>query len=300
MAAAVANAESEALQLWLGRLLILALPVIAVLLLAGPASASKPGSCKDHCGEKSGSCYCDKACLGYGDCCEDFPQECGGTGHEKCGYDDDCDYGEFCKLPYGSCDYHDAKGICTEKCDPHDCGYASDPVCGCDGNTYENSCKANCKGVQVDHYGECKSSGCPGGGGSSETAKAWILWSKHPSDCVECDQFNSSGGYVKLVSNKKDKHFEFVFENLGWKFKCDCSSHKEPIARAIGPRGNLQVTLSDPLPKHSQAKTDDDDAVCKATFDQPKKCDPYGASEDLHVRVDCSERVDAFHLLFLR
>jgi hypothetical protein len=38
---------------------------------------SEKSSCVDRCGGKSaGACYCDEACLGYGDCCADYEASC--------------------------------------------------------------------------------------------------------------------------------------------------------------------------------------------------------------------------------
>ena len=291
------------------RLLLLVLPA-ALLILALPASASEPGSCVGYCGGKSDTCYCDKACVGYGDCCPDFPsacyesKACGTVAGLKCGY------GEFCEFPPGTCYVSDNAGACTATCDPYDCPHVTDPVCGCDGQTYSNSCIAKCEQVQIDHYGACTPPHCDGSGGSSAPAKAWILWRKTSPGpvlgCPKCDRFNSSGGAVKLVSNKSNRRFEFLFEDLGWKFKCDCSSWKGPLARPKGPRGILQLTLAGlssgkPVkPKDDYGKDDDDEVLCTARFAQPAACHPGGASEDLRVKVDCSAPVSAFHLLFLR
>jgi hypothetical protein len=96
----------------------------------------------------------------------------------------------------GSCDYaeEDADDICdsddadddndgvvdTEDCNPLDysssafdcCGVCGgdgstcvcpemyEPVCGVNGQTYQNSCYAACDGVAIDHDGVCIISGC--------------------------------------------------------------------------------------------------------------------------------------------
>jgi hypothetical protein len=40
-------------------------------------SLSAGGSCVGHCGGSAGSCYCDAACVTYGDCCPDACSACG-------------------------------------------------------------------------------------------------------------------------------------------------------------------------------------------------------------------------------
>ncbi|MBL4755452.1 MAG: Kazal-type serine protease inhibitor family protein [Flavobacteriales bacterium] len=36
------------------------------------------------------------------------------------------------------------------------CTHDYDPVCGCDGVTYSNACRASCEGVSSTKKGECK------------------------------------------------------------------------------------------------------------------------------------------------
>jgi hypothetical protein len=100
----------------------------------------------------NGTTY-DNACLadvagvqiaGQGAC---QPQQaCGGPSGTT------CDTGEFCKKAVASC-APDAAGVCTDT--PLSCPTALAPVCGCDGNTYNNACLADAAGVTVNHTGAC-------------------------------------------------------------------------------------------------------------------------------------------------
>ncbi len=39
-----------------------------------------PDSCAGKCGGNTGTCWCDSACVNYGDCCPDKEEKCGGGG----------------------------------------------------------------------------------------------------------------------------------------------------------------------------------------------------------------------------
>ncbi len=115
-------------------------------------------TCEDSCGEKSaGTCWCDDTCSYYGDCCDDkvsvcdAPQEvaCGGWLGDTCGSDQYCHF-EAADI----CGFADASGICQDI--PQACIEIYSPVCGCDGETYSNSCYANASATSVQSLGACE------------------------------------------------------------------------------------------------------------------------------------------------
>ncbi len=75
---------------------------------------------------------------------------CGGLAGRPCGE------GEFCKLDVGEC-CCDFQGVCTPI--PNVCTEIFNPVCGCDGVTYSNSCFAEAAGVSIDRPDGCSDRG---------------------------------------------------------------------------------------------------------------------------------------------
>ena len=148
----------------------------------------------DFCGHHgAGNCWCDEACVDYGDCCSDAGDACGieppPPEGDTCGglAGLQCSHGEYCRYePEASCGAGDQTGTCTPR--PDICFQLVDPVCGCDGETYTNSCFAARVGVSVDHEGACESQGQSCGGFAGLPCPDGQTCTDDPSD--GCDPQN--------------------------------------------------------------------------------------------------------------
>src|SRR5947199_649337 len=81
-----------------------------------------------------------------------------------CATSNDCGRASFCGRPIGACL---KTGTCVAS--PTACTATFDPVCGCNGQTYDNECSAGQAGVSVAALGPCQAMAflhnpdCPGG-----------------------------------------------------------------------------------------------------------------------------------------
>jgi len=74
---------------------------------------------------------------------------------EVCSRERECPDDQYCQFPPGTCNLQDLRGACKRvPTDP--CPEFAEPVCGCDGETYDNPCFAAQAGVSIDHRGRCE------------------------------------------------------------------------------------------------------------------------------------------------
>lgn len=127
----------------------------------GSASCDGPGMCAprpEGCPDvEDPVCGCDG--VTYANACEAASAgiRVAAEGACGCGSNDDCAAGSYCAA--ASCG---GPGECTVR--PEFCPRNIDPVCGCDGVTYNNACLAAAAGARVASSGMCAPASCEANG----------------------------------------------------------------------------------------------------------------------------------------
>jgi len=100
---------------------------------------------------------------------------CGGTGGVA------CPTGQFCLPPVGTCTAG-AAGLCVPI--PPVCSLNVNPVCGCNGTTYDNACNAVAASVAINHAGACEGSETACGGAANTPCATGFYCSKEDGACA--------------------------------------------------------------------------------------------------------------------
>lgn len=116
-----------------------------------------------------------------------------------------CDKGEYCEFdPSTKCGDGDQTGTC--KVPPQVCTDHVDPVCGCDGKTYSNSCEAAAKGVSVLSAGACGSDPGTACGGLKGIACDKGFYCNFPPE-ASCGNADQSGTCTVIPSGACDASY---------------------------------------------------------------------------------------------
>ena len=95
---------------------------------------------------------------------------CGGRGGDV------CESGSYCNIPEG-CGFDDGGGVCEPV--PEECSFEHQPVCGCDGRSYHNPCRAAQAGISIASEGKCVNAGALCGGRGNDYSCAPFEYCHH-------------------------------------------------------------------------------------------------------------------------
>lgn len=219
----------------------------------GPlGKADSIGSCEESCGGQSdGACWCDDACESYGDCCDDKAAVCDAPEPTLCGgwVGDTCAADEFCSFTATQiCGWADASGFCAPR--PEACIQTFDPVCGCDSQTYGNSCMAAASGTSVSAQGACEAQPIFCGGFGNIACPDGLECVDDPND--SCDPSNGGadcGGICETPEECEPVLCELFCSN-GFKTDedgceiCACADPIGPVDSCEGSCGDQSASGS--------------------------------------------------------
>ena len=117
-----------------------------------------------------------------------------------------CNARQYCRYQSqgDTCGASDRTGTCETR--PTFCPEIFNPVCGCDGQSYGNSCEARTVGIDVAHAGQCADAPHPCGGfaGIGCGADEWCHYDDNGTACGYADGGGTCEKRPEICSREQD------------------------------------------------------------------------------------------------
>ena len=116
----------------------------------------RPPACDDACPEVcgcDGDTYCSECAAARAGVSVVREGPCDEPDFGECTSADDCVGDQWCD--FGGCPVDDSWGVCRPLHAAADCPLTGSTVCGCDGESYLNACRARAAGTNADFPGTC-------------------------------------------------------------------------------------------------------------------------------------------------
>ncbi|MEI9942400.1 MAG: Kazal-type serine protease inhibitor domain-containing protein [Pseudomonadota bacterium] len=201
---------------------------------------------------------------------------CGGLLGSSCAENEFCAYDET-----AACGAADQTGICVPK--PSVCNDISDPVCGCDGQTYANQCEAAAKGSSVQHAGACEApSSGESCGGLKPASCAKSEYCNYPVE-TKCGSGDQTGTCTK-IPDACDTVYDPVCgcDNLSYSNACTAAGKGISVLHSGACDGSTSPTVCGGLqgggcpkdanciyPVEAQCGANDQTGTCASLSDGP-------------------------------